>query len=95
MKIPRLSMFLLILLFFKFSFLRAQENKGKDLDDNELKPSEKIDKTNAVDDKIIFKDGGNTLLEINSESSGGSLLLTTVNSVLSGAKLYNNGGNLY
>ncbi len=84
------------LFFFSFSSINAQQvNNKQEIDEDKSKESDKAKETQAVDDKITFKDGSTTLLEINSEGSAGSIILPSVGSTLSGNKLYNNGNTLY
>jgi hypothetical protein len=80
-----LRLVLVFSIFISVSF--AQEAK--------INKSKGIDGTTAVDDKVQFKDGTTTLIEINSEGAAGSLIFPSVGSTLTGTKLYNNGGNLY
>ena len=95
MKASNINVLLIYILFT--SFLAAQEVKQNksNLDSEKNNISNKSEKTQTINDKVSFKDGSTTLLEINSEGSAGSLILPSVGSVLSGNKLYNNGGNLF
>ena len=93
----RSAVLLLIIFLFSIPFLFAQQNnKNKADTENETKsiPNKSVN-TQSVNDKVSFKDGSTTLIEINSEGSAGSLILPSVGSALSGNKLYNNGGNLF
>ncbi len=92
-----LASFLLFTFFFTLSSFaqEVEKDKSKNAKDNIYNSTKGIDGTTAVNDKITFKDGTNTLLEINSETAGGSLIFPNVGSTLNGTKLYNNGGNLY
>ncbi len=86
-----------IIFLCSISFLFAQQaKKDKTVTANEKNNiSNKSEKAQSINDKVSFKDGSTTLLEINSEGSAGSLILPSVGSALSGNKLYNNGGNLF
>ena len=93
----RCGLFLAIIFTYSISFLNAQQTKGNktDFENGKDKISNKSVSTQSINDKVSFKDGSTTLLEINSEGSAGSLILPSVGSALSGNKLYNNGGNLF
>ncbi len=94
MKNVKLSLLLITLIIFCFSSNIAQQDGSKQIDDKSQKVNNS-NETQAVNDKVTFKDGSTTLLEINSEGSAGSIILPSVGSPLSGNKLYNNGGNLF
>ena len=93
----RNALFISTIFICSISFIHAQQaKKDKSISENEKnKISNKSVNTQSVNDKVSFKDGSTTLIEINSEGSAGSLILPSVGSALSGNKLYNNGGNLF
>ena len=86
-----------IIFLCSICFLNAQQAKQNksNLENEKNNISNKSEKTQAINDKVSFKDGTTTLLEINSEGSAGSLIFPNVGSSLSGNKLYNNGSHLF
>jgi hypothetical protein len=85
-----------VLYIFLFSIsIYSQQNKSKNQIPNEINKESTIDKTQASDNKIIFKEGLTTLVEIDKQGTGGAIILPSTGSTQVGFRLYNNSGNLY
>ena len=88
------SVIMLVILIFSYIQISAQDGKRNKINDKSI--SDKINSTAVTGDVINFKDeSNNSLIKITDEGNAGSIELPNVGSILSGNKLYNNGGGLF
>lgn len=90
------------LFFILFTFIIAShqaqelENYKQKTSDDKLGTIKQLDETTATGDKISFKDGTTSLVEIESYYGGGLIHISpTPNASVASSALYNVGGNLY
>ncbi|MBK8944919.1 MAG: tail fiber domain-containing protein [Ignavibacteriae bacterium] len=96
----KLSSILLLLFLFFLSTSKAQELKNSEqkTSDDKSRTIEKVNETTLTGDKIIFKDGATSILEIENEGNTSSIMFPNAGAITPSStanKLYNNNGNLY
>lgn len=88
------SVIMLVILVFSYVQISAQDGNQSKINNKSI--TDKINSTAVTGDVINFKDESNNLLiKITDEGNAGSIELPNVGIILSGNKLYNNGGNLF